>query len=308
MVNDRMIHKSKFKWGQLKQQLPFHILLIPALIYVIIFQYIPLYGVIIAFEKYNPKTLFASPWVGLDNFIYIFNLPGFLRTIRNTVFIAVLKIIGNLAVPIIFSLMLNEIRTSLLKRTAQTFVYLPHFVSWVIMAGIIQDIFDRSGIINNLIISMNGTSVDFLGDTKWFPRVIVITDVWKNFGFNTIVYMAALTGIDPTLYEASAIDGAGRWKQTLHVTIPGMLSIIILKTTLSLGEVLHAGFEQIFNLYTPIVYETGDIIDTFVYRLGIEQAQYSASTAVGLFKSLISLILIGISYYLADKKAGYRIF
>lgn len=301
-------YKSQFSWAKFKLQLPFHLLLLPAIIYVIIFQYVPMYGVVIAFEKYSPKTLFHSPWVGLDNFRYVFKLPGFARTIRNTLVIAILKIIGNLSIPIIFSLMLNEVRTKWFQKISQTMVYLPHFISWVIMAGVIQDIFDRSGIINQLIVSLGGNSINFLGDLTWFPITIVVTDVWKNFGFNTIVYLAALTGIDPTLYEAAAIDGAGRWKQTLHVTLPGMLPIIILKTTLSLGEVLHAGFDQVFNLYTPIVYQTGDIIDTFIYRLGMEQAQYSASTAVGLFKSLISLVLIGMSYYLADKKAGYRIF
>lgn len=308
MAKQKTVYKPKFTWAKFKLQLPFHLLLIPAIIYVIIFQYIPMYGVVIAFQKYSPKTLFHSPWVGLDNFRYIFKLPGFLRTIRNTLVIAILKIIGNLTVPIVFSLMLNEVRNKGFKKVSQTFVYLPHFISWVILAGVIQDIFDRSGIINQLIMYFGGESINFLGDLKWFPATIVVTDVWKNFGFNTIVYLAALTGIDPTLYEAAAIDGAGRWKQTLHITLPGMLPIIVLKMTLSLGEVLHAGFDQVFNLYTPIVYETGDIIDTFIYRLGMEQAQYSASTAVGLFKSLISLVLIGLSYYLADKKAGYRIF
>lgn len=308
MAREKIVCDQKFTWGRLKKQLPFHLLLIPALIYVIIFCYVPMYGIVIAFQKYNPRTLFHSPWVGLDNFRYVFQLPGFARTIRNTLYIAILKIIGNLTVPIAFSLMLNEVQTKWFKKASQTFVYLPHFISWIIMAGIIQDLFDRSGVINQIIIALGGESINFLGDLKWFPLTIVFTDVWKNFGFNTIVYLAALTGIDPTLYEAASIDGAGRWKQTLHVTLPGILPIVILKTTLSLGEVLHAGFDQVFNLYTPIVYETGDIIDTFVYRLGMEQAQYSASTAVGLFKSLISLILIGISYYLADKKAGYRIF
>ncbi len=308
MVKENNAYKQKFTWGKFKQQFPFHLLLLPAIVYVIIFHYIPLYGVVIAFQKYSPNTLFHSPWVGLDNFRYIFKLPGFGRTILNTLYIAILKIIGNLSIPILFSLMLNEVRSKWFKKIAQTFVYLPHFISWVIMAGIIQDIFDRSGVANQLIMALGGESINFLGDTKWFPLTIVFTDVWKNFGFNTIVYLAALTGIDPTLYEAASIDGAGRWKQTLHVTLPGIMPIVILKMTLSLGDILHAGFEQVFNLYSPIVYQTGDILDTFVYRLGMEQAQYSASTAVGLFKSLISLALIGISYYLADKKAGYSIF
>jgi putative aldouronate transport system permease protein len=188
-------------------------------------------------------------------------------------------------------------------------VYLPYFISWVLIGGIIVDILSPGyGVVNQFLGLFGIEPIFFLGDNRWFPAVLVITNVWKEFGWGTIIYMAALTGVDPTLYEAAVVDGAGRWKQTLHITLPGIFTTVILMTTLSLGNILNAGFDQIFNLYSPIVYESGDIIDTLVYRLGIQGAQFSVATAAGLFKSTISCALIITSYKLAHKCAGYRIF
>ena len=302
--------KLKHRWtkGELLAQLPLHVMLIPGIFVTLIFCYVPLYGLVIAFQDYNPATMFHSPWVGFENFRYVFQLPGFVQTIWNTFFIAVCKIIGGLIFPITFSLLLNEIGNGKFKRFFQTLIYLPNFLSWVIVAGLLIDILSTDGILNEFLGFFGVDPIFFLGDTFWFPIVMVASDVWKSFGFGTVVYLASLTSIDPTLYEVATVDGAGRWKQTIHITLPGMLPIIVLMTVLSLGNVLNAGFDQIFNLYSPIVYDTGDIIDTFVYRLGIEQAQYSAATAVGIFKSAISLVLISLSYFLADRLAGYRIF
>lgn len=296
-----MINKLKTQWQ-------YHLMLIPGIIILLIFGYYPLYGLVIAFQKFNPGLGFNSPWVGFDNFKYIFSQPGFLRTIGNTLYIAVFKIIGGIIVPLTFALLLNEVANDKLKRVFQTLVYLPHFMSWIILAGVLSDILGNEGIVNTVLNALGLESVSFMGDKDVFPWTVIISDIWKDFGFGTIIYLAALTSVDPGLYESAIVDGAGRWKQTLHITLPMIAPTIILKTVLSLSGVLDAGFDQVFNMYAPIVYETGDIIDTYVYRLGIAQAQYSIGTAVGLFKSVASSILVGISYILADKLAGYRIF
>lgn len=292
----------------IKKQLPYHIMLIPGVVLIFIFSYIPLYGLIIAFEKYNPSMGFSSPWVGLDNFRFLFNQPNFVRTILNTLYISVFKLIGGVIVPVVVALLLNEIRQKWLKRTFQTLVYMPNFLSWVIMAGMLMDILSSNGIVNQFLGLFGVGTVDFLGNPKIFPWTMIVSDIWKGFGFGTVVYLAALTGIDPGLYEAATVDGAKRWKQTIYITIPMLMPTIILMTVLSLGNVLNAGFDQIYNLYSPVVYESGDIIDTYVYRLGFEQAQYSVGAAIGLFKSAISCILVTLSYFLADKLARYRIF
>ncbi|MBT2293210.1 sugar ABC transporter permease [Paenibacillus albidus] len=293
---------------KLKQQSPYHLMLIPSIALVFIFSYIPFYGLVIAFQKYNPGLGFNSPWVGWDNFEHVFNQPNFVRTIWNTLYMSAFKIIGGIIIPVVFALLLNEVAKSSIKRTFQTLVYIPNFLSWVIMAGILLDILSADGIINNFLSIFGLKPVPFLGSPSIFPWTMIVSDIWKGFGFGTVVYLAALTSIDPGLYEAAVIDGAKRWKQTLHITLPLLMPTVVLMSVLSLGSVLNAGFDQIFNLYSPVVYQTGDIIDTYVYRLGIQQAQYSISAAVGLFKSVISCILVGVSYILAYKVANYRIF
>jgi putative aldouronate transport system permease protein len=277
-------------------------------IVIFIFHYIPLYGLVIAFQRYNVARGFSSPWVGLANFRQIFSQAQFTRTIYNTVFIAVFKITGGIIVPVVFALLLNEIGNVYVKRLFQTLVYLPYFLSWVIMSGVFIDMLSLDGIINQLIGFFGHEPVQFLSNPKLFPWVMIVTDVWKGFGFGTVVYLAAITSIDPGLYEAALVDGAGRWMQTLRITLPLLAPTIVLMTVLSLGNVLNAGFDQIYNLYSPIVYSSGDIIDTFVYRLGIIQAQYSVGAAVGLFKSAVSAVLIGLSQFLAVRLAGYRVF
>lgn len=296
------------KLAKLKKQWPYHLMLLPGVILVFIFSYIPLYGLVIAFEKYNPGLGFSSPWVGLENFKYVFSQPNFIRTIWNTFYIAIFKLIGGIVVPVAVALLLNEVLHDKLKRVFQTLVYIPNFLSWVIMAGILMDILATDGIVNKALGAMGIDPVNFLGSPSVFPWTMIVSDIWKGFGFGTVVYLAALTGIDPGLYEAAMVDGAKRWKQTIYITIPLLMPTIILMGVLSLGNVLNAGFDQIYNLYSPVVYETGDIIDTYVYRLGLQQAQYSVGAAVGLFKSVISCIMVVLSYVLADKLAGYRIF
>ncbi len=300
---------QKTRWN-MKANWGLHLMLLPGVLLVILFCYVPMAGIVIAFQDYKPWLGFAdSPWVGLAHFRRFFSNPYSLSVIWNTLIIAVMKIIFGLIVPVLFALQLNEIRAERAKKAVQTMVYLPHFLSWVILAGILKDILSvDGGIVNQIIEALGGDPIFFFGDGNWFRVVVIVSDIWKEFGFNTIVYLAALTSIDTALYEAAMIDGAGRWKQTIHITLPSIAPIITVMLTLSLGNVLNAGFDQIYNLYSPMVYDKGDIIDTFVYRTSIVQADMSYGAAVGIFKSVVALILIVTSYKLADKLAGYRIF
>ncbi|MFX3634562.1 MAG: ABC transporter permease [Candidatus Pristimantibacillus sp.] len=289
---------------------PFHVLLLPALALCIIFQYIPLFGAVIAFQDYEPWLgIKGSPWVGLEHFRYLFTYPDGKQIIWNTLIISSFKLIVNLIIPIVFALLLNEVRKMLFKRFVQTFVYLPHFLSWVILGGILIDILStEGGIVNRLLNSFGIESIFFFGDGDWFRFTVVLSDVWKEFGFSAIIFLATLVGINPALYEAAEIDGASRWQQVKLISVPLILPIVIVVATLSLGRILDAGFDQILNIYNPLVYSHGDIIDTFVYREGLNNGQFSFGTAVGLFKSAIGFILIVISYRMASKFANYRIF
>ena len=281
------------------REMPLYIMLLPAVLLVLVFSYGPMVGIVMAFQRVLPgKGIFGSPWIGWDNFKFVLGMPNFYQVVRNTIFISGLKGIAGVIVPVTAALMLNNVTSHLFKRSVQTIVYLPHFLSWIILAGIFVDILSPSeGVVNNLLKGVGMQPIFFLGDDKIFPWTMVATDVWKSFGFGTIIYLAALTDIDPTLYEAAVVDGASRWQQTRHITLPGIAGTIIMLTTLSLGNILNAGFDQIFNLYSPLV-----------YRTGIMNYQYGVATAVGLFKSVVSLLLIGIAYKLAAKFADYRIF
>jgi len=288
-------------------------MLLPALLLLALFHFYPIWGVLIAFKDYSPvKGLLASPWVGLDNFRRFFDSPNALPIIRNTLFIAVGKIIFGQLVAIVFSLMLNEIRVRLFKRAVQTATTLPHFLSWVIIGGIMVQILSTSGPVNRLLGGLGIPPIRFLGKANIFPWTLIFSEVWKEFGFGAVIYLAALTAINPELYEAAAVDGAGRFARLIHITLPGIRPTIILMACLSLGGVLNAGFEQVLVLYNPVVYKTGDIIDTFVFRVGLVGQgglpDYCLGTAVGLFKSGIGFFLIMLSYWLADKFANYRIF
>jgi putative aldouronate transport system permease protein len=232
----------------------------------------------------------------------------FARAMRNTIVIALCKIALGIVVPVTFALLLNEVRKRTVQRIIQTMIYLPHFISWVILGGILRDILSpSSGIVNMVIQALGGEPLFFLGSNRYFTGVLLFTNIWKDFGYGTIIYLAALTSIDPTLYEVAYIDGAGRWQQLVHITLPGITPIIMLMTTLSIGGILNAGFDQIFNLYSPIVYETGDILDTMLYRMGLVSMQFSMATATGLLKSFVALALILISYRIAYKTTGYRV-
>ena len=300
------VQRKKKNW---QKDWQLHLMILPGLLFILIFKYMPLGGITIAFKEFLPgKGIWGSPWVGLENFEYMLALPDTKRVMWNTLFIAAAKILINFPVPIIISILLNEVKNHRFKRSVQTIIYLPYFISWVILAGIIQDLFAKEGLINQFLGIFGAEPVFFLGNKYAFLGVLIGTDVWKNFGYNTVVYLAAITGIDETLYEAAKIDGANRFQQILNVTLPGIAPIVVLMMILNLGNVLNAGFEQIFNLYNPLVYETADIIDTFVYRISLVEANYSLGTAVGLLKSVVSFILIVTSYKIANKYSDYTVF
>lgn len=288
-----------------------HLMLLPCVILVFVYSYVPLFGLKIAFEQFIPsKGLFgAQKQVGFKWFEYLFKMNDFWYALRNTFVIACWKLFLGMFVSIVFAILINEMRQPMLKRTVQTVVYLPHFISWIILSNIFVDILSpSSGIVNKLIMAFGGQPVYFLGSNDWFQFTLIATEIWKEFGFGTIVYLAAITGIDQNLYEAAIIDGANKFQQILHVTIPGLMNIIVLMLLLNIGSVLGGNFDQVYNLYSPSVYRTGDILDTLVYRIGLVDFNFSLSTAVGVFKSLVSAVLVSLSYFLAWKVADYRIF
>ena len=290
---------------------PLHLMMVPAVVVVAIFAYLPMYGATMAFQYFDPALgLFGrQPWAGWDNFRYVFSLPNFGNVIVNTFVISAWKIVLGLALPVGVALLLNEMGSAPVKRTIQSVIYMPHFLSWVILGGIFLVILSpTAGLVNGVLEWLGIEPIFFLGSNRWFRFTVITTHLWKEVGWGTIIYLAALTGIDENLYAAASIDGASRLQQTRYVTIPGISHVIVLLGVLSLGQALQAGFDQIFNLYSPVVYETGDIISTFVYRVGLLEAQYSVAAAVGLFQSVVSLVLISLSYWLAVRYADYRIF
>ncbi len=295
--------------SQKKERLTFHLMLLPGMIVLLIFVFVPLLGSVMAFQDYKVGLgFFRSPWVGLENFRIIFTFRDSVQVFWNTLIIAFGKLVLNAIVPVIFSILLNELGGKIFKRTFQTIVYLPHFLSWVVLATVVTNMFSLDGPINAFLGLFGVDGIQFLADNSWFRTVIIGTDVWKEFGYNSVIYLAALLSIDPGLYEAASIDGASRFKRILHITLPSLMPTVVLMVALSLGNILNAGFDQVFNLYNPIVYETGDIIDTYVYRIGMVERQYSIGAAVGLFKSIISFVLILGSNRLAKRLTGSGIF
>lgn len=305
MKNKKSISQKR----QFSSQFMYHIMMAPGMLFLLIFSFIPMFGIIMAFQDYVPaKGISGSAFVGLKHFQYMFSLPDIAIVIRNTVVIALGKIILGTVVAIAFAVLLNEIKVKFLKKSVQTLVYLPHFLSWVVLASVISNMFKLDGSINQVLMSLGLERINFLGSNSVFQPLLIGTDVWKEFGYNSIVYLAAITSIDPGLHEAAAIDGAGWWKRVWHITIPGMLPIILLMAAMNLANVLSAGFDQVFNLYTPSVYRSGDILDTYVYRIGLVSRQYSFGTAVGLFKSVIGMILMIAANELAKKTTDRKIF
>ena len=294
---------------RLRRELPLYLMILPPLLLLLVYNYGPMLGIVMAFQKFDPALgFFKSPWVGLYYFQRMLILPDVQRVVTNTLFIASLKIIFDTVAAILIAILLNELRNRHFKKTVQTIIYYPYFLSWVILGGIFKDFLASDGIVNKMLSVFGVAPIRFLSTAPLFPWILVGTEVWQITGFGTILFLAAIVGISPTLYEAASLDGAGYFKRTWHVTLPGMRTTIVVMLLLSLGSILNAGFDQILNLYSTSVYSTGDVIDTWVYRAGIQQAQFSLAAAVGLFRSVVSLILISLGYYFAYKKADYRVF
>lgn len=292
-----------------KLQTHYWLMVVPGLLWLFFFNLVPLSGIIIAFEDYVPGL---GPWRsefnGLENFEYLFSMADAKRVIVNTIVIACSKVVLNLVVPLLFALLLNEVKNLRYKKFIQTAVYLPHFLSWVILASVILNIFGLDGIVNKIGGLFGAEPVIWFSESSYFRQLVIGTDVWKEFGFNAVIFLAALTGIDPNLYEAASIDGCGKFRSVFYITLPGIMPTIVLVGVLGLSNVLNAGFDQVFNLYNPMVYSTGDILDTWVYRIGLVNLQFSLATTAGLFKSVISFVMIVLSYTAAYKFADYKVF
>ncbi len=302
--------RAKRKKINLKEQLILHSMLFPGVVLVIIFMVVPMIGVVMAFEKYNvAQGFFGSPWVGFKNFSNLFNRPDFWQATRNTFIIAFWKIVFTSTLSILLALLINEIRLRFIKKTVQTVLFLPYFLSWALLGNIMVDLFSYSGAINYFLEMMGIDPVYFITSNRWFRIIIVATDVWKTIGYQIVVFLAAITNIDPALYEAAKIDGANHTQLVLHITLPGIMSMVVLMSILNIGNIMNAGFDQILVMYNPSVYETGDILDTMAYRIGLLQVgQYSIGTAIGFFKSVISAVFFSTSYFIAYKTKGYKIF
>lgn len=289
-----------------------YLMLIPGLFFLFIYKFAPLYGILIAFKDYNifagsnPIDAIAkSPWVGFANFERLFKSSEFIKVLANTLIINGMKILFLFPIPIICAILLNEIRNKAFRKLSQTAIYVPYFFSWVVVFGIFYSLFGSYGVVNNVIAALGHARIKFFTDTGIFRWLLVFTEGWKEIGYNTVIYLAAITGIDIALYEAASVDGANKWKQIWHVTIPGLLPTIVLMFILKVGYILDTGFEQVLVFYNPAVYNVADIIQTYVYRLGMGQMDFPLSTALGLFNSVVAFVLI-VSANMISKKLIHR--
>lgn len=279
--------------SDMKRNWVLYLMVLPVLIYYIIFCYVPMYGVIIAFMDYDPGWgIMQSQWVGLRNFKEFFQNVYFLRLIKNTLTISLASLLFGFPAPIIFALLINEIRNKYFSKTVKTITYLPHFISLVVVCGMIKDFTGADGIITRLFMKFGAENKAMLSNENLFLPIYVVSEIWQNVGWDSIIYVAALTGINQELYEACSIDGGGRWRQTLHVTLPGILPTIVIMLILRMGGILSVGYEKIILLYNESIYSTADVISSYVYRKGLQEANYSFATAVGLFNSVVNIIFL----------------
>ncbi|QAY68474.1 sugar ABC transporter permease [Paenibacillus protaetiae] len=309
-LNANLSPKKGSMMATFKKQRFLFLLLLPGLLYFFIFKYGPMYGILMAFKDYQPSSGMAgSPWVGFKHFHEMFEMNYFWTVTANTLKISLLKILVGFPAPILFALLLNELVSSRFKRIVQTISYLPHFLSWVIVAGLIFQLVSPSYGLYGLLCDIFGWKPHvLLGESKSFLQILLISNVWKEIGYGSIIYLAAIAGINSDMYESATIDGAGRFKQCIYITLPSILPTICMLFVLGLGGILDGGFDQIFNLYNSMVMPTADIIDTFVYRIGLVEMQYSFSTAVGIAKSVIALVLVLVSNWIVGKLSNYTVF
>jgi len=305
------MHKLERKNGQKRQRAlrllgkywPYYLMMLPGLVYFALLKYAPMYGVLIAFKDFKiKKGIWGSPWVGLQNFRTFFTSTYCSRLIGNTLIISFTKLVLSSFMSVFFALLLNECTKRRFKRLVQTVSYMPHFLSWVIIYGIVYLFCSESaGYINRIVRMLTGSAIPIMTSNTYFRALLYFTELWKNTGYASIIYMSVIVGIDPGLYEAATIDGASRWQRIVHITLPAIRSTFIMLTIMNIGKIMNAGFDQIYVFYSPQVYQTGDIIDTYVYRAGLEEMRYGLSTAVGLFKNVIGFTLVFTTNRIAQK-------
>lgn len=286
-----------------------YIMLIPVVIYFIVFCYKPMYGVIIAFKNYRPnKGIMGSEWVGFLHFKNFFQSPDFVRILRNTFSISGLGILFGFPAPILLALLLNEIRNEPFKRVVQTITYLPHFVALVIICGLLKTFCLSDGLFNTIIQAFGGAITPLLQDPKYFYPILIGSDIWQGIGWGSIIYLAAIAGVDQEQYEAARIDGAGRLAQMWYITLPGIMTTVMVMFVLRMGGILNVGYEKILLLYNPATYEVADVISTYTYRMGLQGAQWSFSTAVGLFNSVVNIVFLLVANKFSKKVSGSGLF
>lgn len=276
-----------------KRNRSLYLLVLPVILFYVLFHYKPMYGAIIAFQDYNPRLgVSGSDWVGFDQFIRFFTSPYFGRLVKNTLLLSVYGIIFGFPAPIILALLLNELKAMRFKKTVQTITYLPHFISLVVVTGIIKDFTQSTGLINDIIVMFGGVRTSLIQNPALYRTIYIVSDIWQGIGWGSIIYLSALSGVDQQLYEAASIDGAGRWKQLIHVTLPGITPTIVIMLIMRMGQLLGTGYEKTILLYNEATYETADVIASYIYRVGILERNWSYSTAIGLFNSVINLALL----------------
>lgn len=304
--NQSFMVKVKKDW---KVNKAVYFMILPILIFFILFSYIPMAGIMMAFERYSVKGgIFGSEWIGLKNFTDFFKSYYFFRLMKNTFLMSFYDLLFGFPIPIIFALLMNEIRKVRFKKIVQTISYMPYFISMVVIAGIIIDFFSSTGAITAIVAALGGTKTNLLGKPELFRAIFVGTNIWQSLGFNSIIYVAALSGIDQGQYEAAELDGANRWQQTLNVTLPGITSTIIILLILRLGSLMSVGFEKIILLYSPATYATADVISSFTYRKGLQEFNYGYSTAVGLFNSVMNFAILVFSNWISKKWSETSLF
>lgn len=307
---EKSLNKRPKTLSDTRRNYVLYLMLLPGLLYYVIYHYIPMGGIMIAFKDYNIFSgVFASPWVGFKHFERLFESTLFFRALKNSLILSLAKLVICFPAPIIFAILLNEIKSKRFMRTVQTITYFPHFLSWVVVAGLLNTLLSpNDGAVNMLITALGGKPINFLIRKDMFRPIVVLSSLWVSLGWDSILYIAAINNIDPTLYEAATVDGAGRFRCMWHVTLPGIRSTIVMLLILRVGAIMSNGFEQIFLLYSPMVYEVGDVLETYVYRIGMVDAKYDFSTAVGVFKSLVNFVLIVIANFAARQVGEGGIF
>lgn len=299
LSGERFSVRAKKDW---KRNKSLYFLVIPVILFYILFHYKPMYGAVIAFQDYNPRLgVSGSDWVGLDQFLRFFASPYFGRLLKNTLLLSVYGIIFGFPAPIILALLLNELKVRKFKKTVQTITYLPHFISLVVVTGIIKDFTQSTGLINDIIVTLGGVRTSLIQNPALYRTIYIVSDIWQGIGWGSIIYLSALSGVDQQLYEAASIDGAGRWKQLLHVTLPGITPTIVIMLIMRMGQLLGTGYEKTILLYNEATYETADVIASYIYRVGILERNWSYSTAIGLFNSGINLVLLIITNMISKR-------